>query len=90
MKLYWVEQTNTSGGYVYHATLRGDRQSGCLQKVLTDYPWGFVTKRQASDKYATYATFGGDAHHSVGTYYHKSKAKDAVVAAALEEELNRS
>ena len=89
MNLYWVEKTNTPGGYVYHATLRGDRESDYLQKTLTDYPWGFVTKRTSSEKFATYATFGGDANHSVGTYYHKSKAKDAVMLAALEDELKR-
>lgn len=71
-------------GYVYYATLVGDIWSCTLQKTVEDFPWGHVSKMKLSDRYDAWDTMK---MKSIGVYYHKSKAKKALVTSVVERAL---
>lgn len=85
MTLIWKEKKNPPGA-VYYATLVGEAWSPTLGKSVPDFVWGMVSKASRADKFLAWNSIRME---TVGLYYHKTRAKKAVVASVVEQALMR-
>lgn len=82
MTFVWVERRIP--GHAYYVALQGNVWSPTLGKEVSDFPWGFISKATRADKFTAWNSV---ALCVVGKFYHKTKAKKALIASVIEHAL---
>ncbi len=82
MSMVWIERRLPT--HAYYATLIGSVWSPTLQKEVKGFSWGFVSKAKPSDKFVAWNSVQLSV---VGSFYHKSKAKKALITSVIENAL---
>lgn len=83
--LRW-EERNDPRPAIYCADLVGEVWSPTLGKLVPGFVWGWVIKGKRSERFLAWNAVQQE---EVGHFYHKSRAKKALVASVVEQVLMR-